>query len=154
MWFCVAVAILATVSLLRGAVAIRATVFLLCCCGPCRSCSRKISGQEWVPMVCKRSEGVRGSREKRGQRKCWRIPSRLMVGRNGFANSVRGQMCGRGGVAGVATPTSRQGCGLSSSRQWQQGPENGQRAFRRRAERRIGSLKVRRQRLIRSFGPK
>ena len=40
------------------------TVFLVCWCGPCRSCSQKISGQEWVAMVSKRSEGVRGSREK------------------------------------------------------------------------------------------
>ena len=32
------------------------------------------------------------------KRKRWRMPSRLMVGRNGFANSVRSLMCGRGGV--------------------------------------------------------
>ena len=43
--------------------------------------------------------------------------------------------------------------GVSTGRQWQQGPQNGQRAFRRRTERRIGSLKVRRHRL-RSFAPK
>ena len=47
----------------------------------------------------------------------------------------------------------RAGLRESTSRQWQQGPQKGQRAPRRRAERRIESLKVRRQR-IRSFGPK
>ena len=94
-------------------------------------------------MVFKCSEGVRGSQEERGERKCRRMPSPLLVGRNEFANFVRSQMCGRGGVAGDAALTSRQGRRL----------ENGQRAPHRRAERRIGTLKVRRQRL-RSFGPK
>ena len=61
-------------------------------------------------------------------------------------------MCGRSGVAGDAAPTSQQGCGSSTSRQWQEGLENGQRALRRRAERRIGSLKVRQR--LRSIGPK
>ena len=37
--------------LLFVAVAIPATVFVLCWCGPCRSCSRKISSQEWLVMV-------------------------------------------------------------------------------------------------------
>ena len=64
-----------------------------------------------------------------------------------------GVECGRGGVADDATPMSRQGRGARTGRQWQQGPENGQQAPRRRAERRIGSLKVRRQRL-RNFGPR
>ena len=68
-------------------------------------------------MVSKRSEGIRGSWEKRGQRKCGRVASRLMVGRNGFANSVQSQMCAPGGVAGDATPTSRQGCGVSTGKQ-------------------------------------
>ena len=39
------------------AVAIPATVFLLCWCGPCRSCSRKISGQEWSAMVSNAEKG-------------------------------------------------------------------------------------------------
>ena len=60
-WFVVcAVAIPATVFLLCVAVAIPATVFLLCLCGPCHSCSRKISGQEWSAIVSKRREGARG----------------------------------------------------------------------------------------------
>ena len=67
--------------------------------------------------------------------------------------SVGSQMCGRGGVAGHAAPTCQQVCGVSTGGQWQQGPENGKRALKRRAERRTGCLKVRRQRL-RSFGPK
>ena len=65
-------------------------------------------------MDLKRSEGVRGSWAKRGLRKCWRMPSRLMVGRNRFANSVRSQMCGRCGLAADAAQTSRQGCGEST----------------------------------------
>ena len=50
-------------------------------------------------------------------------------------------MCGRGGVVDDATTTSRQGCGESTGRQVQEGPETGQRGPRRQAERRIGSLK-------------
>ena len=38
------------------------------CAGPCRSCSRKISGQEWLVMAFKRREGVRGSRVKNVQK--------------------------------------------------------------------------------------
>ena len=129
LWFvCVAVAIAATVFIMCVAVPLPAIVFLLCL------------------MVFKRRDGVRGSREKRGRKEFWQVRSRLMGGRNGFANSVRSQMCGRGGVADDATPTSRQGCGVSTGRRWQQGPENGQRAPRRRAERKMGRLKVRRQR--------
>ena len=40
-------------------------------------------------------------------------------GRNGFINSVLNPMFGRGGVAGDAATTSRQGCGESTSRQFQ-----------------------------------
>ena len=39
-------------------------------------------------------------------------------GRNGFVNSVLNPMFGRGGVAGDAATTSRQGCGESTSRQF------------------------------------
>ena len=64
-----AVAISATVFLLCVAVVIPATVFLLCWCGPCRSCSPKIFGQEWLAMVFKRREGVRGSKvEERAEK--------------------------------------------------------------------------------------
>ena len=63
LWFVVcAVAIPATVFLLRVVVAILSTV-----CGPCRSRSRKISGQERLAMVSKR----RGSwipRKERAER--------------------------------------------------------------------------------------
>ena len=66
----------------------------------------------------------------------------------GFCSGVR---C-VGGVAlqGDASPTFRRGCGVSTGRQWQQGPENGQRALRRREERRTGSLTVRRQKELRA----
>ena len=134
------------------AVAIPATVFLLCWCGPCRSCSRKISGQEWVAMVFKRSEGVRGSRRKSEQTQSWQVRSRLTGERSGFLNSAQSQMCGRGGVVGVATMTSQQGCVGSAVRQSLQVPENAQHASRRRAERRMESPEVRRKE-IRSFGP-
>ena len=53
LWFCVAVAIPATVFLLCVAVAIPATVFLLCWCGPRRSCSCDVlqtqSTCSWFP---------------------------------------------------------------------------------------------------------
>ena len=61
-------------------------------------------------------------------------------------------MCGRGGVAGVAAMTSRQGCVESTGRQSLQGPENGQRALRRQAGRKIEKQKNWRQK-IRNFAP-
>ena len=79
------------------------------------------------------------------------MPSRLMVGKNGFANSVRSRISGQGGVVGDATLTLWKGC-VGSTGRLQRGPENGQRAPRRRFQRRTGRLKVWRQR-IRSFGP-
>ena len=45
----------------------------LCWCGPCRSCSGKISGQEWLARVFKRREGVRGSQEKNEPKGSWRV---------------------------------------------------------------------------------
>ena len=92
------------------ALAIPATVFLLCWCG--------LSGQDWVAMVFKRSEGVRGFQEERGLRKCWRMPSRLMAGRNGFPNSVRSHMCGRGGVEGDAGRAAGKVPAGSGSKDW------------------------------------
>ena len=95
---------------------------------------------------------VCGSQEMRGRKEFWQVRSRLMGERSGLVNSARSQMCGRGGVAGDATTTSQQGCVGSTDRWSRQGPENGQRALRLRAERKIGRLKVRRRRL-RSFVP-
>ena len=48
-------------------VAIRATVFLMCVSVAIPG-SRKISGQEWLAMVSKRREGVRGSRGQNEQK--------------------------------------------------------------------------------------
>ena len=133
----------------------------VCCCrdpGDCLSLvqvwslppllSKDFSGQEWLAMVFKRREG--GSLEKRGRKECWQVRSRFMGERSGFVNSARSRMCGRGGVAGDAETTSPMGCVGRTGRQPQQRPENGQRALRLRVERRIGRLKVRRQR-SRSF---
>ena len=84
-------------------------------------------------MVSKRRRWVRGSQEKSEQREYLPVRSRLMGERSGLANSAQSQMCGRGGVAGVATMTSRQGCVESTDRQLPQGPENGQQALRLQA---------------------
>ena len=139
LWFCVAVAILATVFFLCVAVAIPAIVILLCWCGPCRFCARKISGQELLAMVS-------------GRKESWRMPSRLMVGRSGCANSARSRMCGRGGVVSDATPMSRQGCVRRTGRRSQRRSGNGQQARRRQAERRTGRPKNLWRRM-RGFGP-
>ena len=124
LWFvCVAVANPAAVFLLC-VVAIPATVLLLCWCGPCRSGSRKTSGQKWSAMVFKRGEGVRRSWGKNEQKESWRERSRLMDERSGRVNSVLSQMCGRGGAAGGATMTSQRGCVGSRGRRLSQRMEN------------------------------
>ena len=41
------------------------------------------------------------------QKESWRLQSRLMGERSGIVNSVQSRMCGRGGVVGAATMTSR-----------------------------------------------
>ena len=55
-------------------------------------------------------------------------------------------MCGRGGAAGNAIQTSRQGCGECTSRQLQRKVATGPRVVRRQVEKKIRSPKVRRQR--------
>ena len=80
-------------------------------------------------MVSKLSSGVLGSRARSELKECWQMRSRLMGERSGRANSVQNRMCGRGGVAGDATVTSRRGCtgstgrrSLQKSGEWSTGP--------------------------------
>ena len=80
--------------------------------------------------------GVRGSRVTSVQKESWRVRSRLMGERSGRENSAQSRMCGRGGVAGVASLTSQKVCVGSTGRRSPQGLENGPRALRRQAERR------------------
>ena len=61
-------------------------------------------------------------------------------------------MCGRGGVAGVATMTSQQFCVGSAGRRPPQALKNGLQALRRQAGRKTEGPKVRRQK-IRTFRP-
>ena len=138
--------------LLCVAVVFLAIVFLLCWCGLCRSCSRKISGQEWLAMVSKLRRGVRGSRVKSVKKESWRVRSRLMGERMGRVNSAQSRMCGRGGVAGAATMTSWQVCVGSTGRRSPEGLENGPQCLRRQAG---GRWKVQAvwRKDIRSFGP-
>ena len=70
----------------------------------------------------------------------------MMEGRNGFVSSLLNLMFGRGGVAGDATTTSRQGCGESTSRQLRRKMVIGSRAVTRRVEKKKRDPKVRRQR--------
>ena len=135
-----------------GAVVFLANVFLLCWCGLWRSCSRRISGQECLAMVSKLRRGVRGSQGKSVLKEFWRVRSRLMGEWSGFVNSAQNQMCGRGGVAGAASMTFRQGCVGSTSRLSPQGLENGPQCLRRQAGRKIERPKVWRQE-TRIFGP-
>ena len=157
LWFCAAVTFPATVFLLCVAVAIPETVFLLCWCGPCRSCSRKFSGQEVVSDGFSNAEKGFGGSGERSSRESL-VRSRLVEGRSGRANSARGQMCGRGGAAGGATVTSQRGCVGSTGKPLPQGMEDCLRALRRQAERKTGKTrktggpKVWRQKR-RSFGP-
>ena len=137
LWFCVAVAI-------------PATVFLLCWCGPCRCCSRMISGQEWLAMVFRRRGGVRGSRGKTEQKESWRVRSRLMGEWSGRVNSFRNQTSGQGGAAGGASTTFQRCCVGSTGRQLLQGMENGLRAPRCQVESKTGGPKVWTQK-IRNF---
>ena len=72
--------------------------------------------------------------------------SQLMGERNGCANSVLSQTCGRGGVAGGVTVTSRRGCKGRTDRPSLQSQENGPQALQRRVERRTEKLGVWKQR--------
>ena len=72
-------------------------------------------------IICR--EEVRGSLVKNVLKKCWQKPSRSMGGRNVYVNSVPNPMRGRGGVAGDATATSRQGCGEITARRLRQTSE-------------------------------
>ena len=58
-------------------------------------------------MVSNLRSGVLGSRARSELKECWQMRSRLMGGWSGRANSVLNQMCGRGGVAGDVTVTSK-----------------------------------------------
>ena len=88
-------------------VAMPATVVPSCLCGLAALVSRKIL---WLVMGCdgfqtnkRRSLWVSGQVRAEKQ-------SQLMAGRSGRANSVQNPMCGRGGVAGDVTMTSRRSC--------------------------------------------
>ena len=61
-------------------------------------------------------------------------------------NSVLSQTCGRGGVAGDVTVTSRRGCKGSTGRRSLQSQENGLQAHQRRVERRTEKVGVWKQR--------
>ena len=71
---------------------------------------------EWLVMVSMLRRGVLGSQTRSEPKECWQMRSRLMGGSSGCANSVLNQMCGRGGVAGDVTVTSRRGCKGSTGR--------------------------------------
>ena len=75
--------------------------------------------RRWLTTVTWRREGVRGSWGKSERKEFWQARSRLMGERSGFVNSARSHVCGRGGVAGDATTTSRQGCVGSTGRRSQ-----------------------------------
>ena len=93
-------------------------------------------------MVSKLRREVRGSRARSGPKESWQMRSQLMGERNGCANSVLSQTCGRGGVAGGVGVTSRRGCKGSTGRPSLQSQENGLQAFQRHVERRIEKLGV------------
>ena len=83
--------------------------FVLCLCRDSGDCLELVSGMVGDGFQTQKRE-VRGSRGKSEQKDNWKVRSRLMGERSGFVNSVRSLMCGRGGVAGVATVTSQQDC--------------------------------------------
>ena len=103
-------------------------LFVLCCvsvaipatvlpwCLGCLLHWLSICGPGWAAMATTHSDGVRGSLDRSVRSKFWQVPSQLMGGRNGSANSLPGLIGGRGGVVGFATTTSRQACGASAGR--------------------------------------
>ena len=69
-----------------------------------------------------------GCRARSGPKEFWQKQSQSTVGRSGRANSVQNRMCGRGGVAGDVTITSRRSCtgsigrrSLQSQGEWSTG---------------------------------
>ena len=96
-------------------------------------------------MISKIRRGFLGSRARSEQEEFWQMRSRLMGERSGRANSVLNRMCGRGGVAGDVTITSRRSCKGSyrqavaaKSREWSTGSP----ASSGEADRKARSLEV------------
>ena len=74
--------------------------------------------KEWVVMVTKRREVVRGSRGRSVRREYWQMQLRLTAGKNGSVSFAASRlMCGPVGVAGVASLSSRPVCKESTRRQ-------------------------------------
>ena len=101
---------------------------------------------DWLAIVSKLRKGVLGSRARSELKECGLMRSRLMGERSGRANSVLSRMCGRGGVAGDVTVTSRRGWKGSAGRRSLQSRETGPQALRRRAGRKTEKFGVWKQR--------
>ena len=86
-------------------------VSVLCSVWSLQHSRSKFLAKRWAVMFSKRRKVSCGSWEKSAPKKCWRTPSRS-------ASFVPIQMSGQGGDADDAIPTSRQGCGRSTDRQF------------------------------------
>ena len=97
------------------------------------------NGQRWFPSS---EEGFLDPWQGSSRRSFGKMRSRLMGERVGHANSAQNRMCGRGGVAGNVTITSRRGCTESTGRRSLLSRESGLQVFRRRVERKTEKLEA------------
>ena len=64
----------------------------------------------WAAMVSRHREESPGCRERPRLRRFWKMPLRLMAGKNGYVSSVLKQTCGSGGVPDGVSQTFLQVC--------------------------------------------
>ena len=94
----------------------------MCLCGLAALVSREVV---WLEMG---RDGFQTQKKKSwvsGQKEFWQMRSRLMADMNGFANSVRRPICGRGGFAAAVGTTSPRVCKESISRRCTRRIKNG-----------------------------